>query len=83
MKPCYGRLEEGGLNGGIYRWHRTDEAVVDILSLVAPWKDDLYVVIPGDAAIGRLDNSVLQVPAQDAEDAALDLKDAGWREATA
>jgi hypothetical protein len=42
MKPCHGRLKEGGINGGIYRWHRTDEAVVDILSLVAPWKDDLY-----------------------------------------
>lgn len=53
--------------------NRADEAVFDILSLVAPWKDDVYVVKLGDVVVRckeRLDEpSVLRVPAQDVDGA--------------
>jgi hypothetical protein len=55
--------------------NRADEALLDILSLVALWKDELYAVILGDVVVNRcigcLDEpSMLRVPAQDADGAA-------------
>ncbi len=55
--------------------NRADEALFDILSLVALWKDDLYAVILGDVVLDcRIEcldpPSMLGVPAQDADGAA-------------
>lgn len=82
MRSCYGRLK----GGRVKRWsllvakNRADEAVFDILSLVAPWKDDLYVVMLGDVVVRRIERldepSVLRVPPQDADGGAARIHNA-------